>query len=243
VAIATRCDDNIDVVRSGFLPFRGSIMERGLLWVHVRVEGKEVLFGTSHLESWIPGNDGRVGRAEQIQVVREFCESYLANVSGVSCAIVTGDLNWDDERKRAKGIDEPLIKSYLGSEWVDAWRAVKGAKNEGYTYDAKLNPMLRGNLRRRFDRFLVYFNPQHEKRGLILSAELIGKDPIPGIKWKKEVRGYNGVATGRTNTVPVLPSDHYGLTTVIRFENDIKKVETPANKQTVGKESRQKRKR
>mmetsp|Transcript_16352 Transcript_16352/g.36793 ORF Transcript_16352/g.36793 Transcript_16352/m.36793 type:complete len:125 (-) Transcript_16352:44-418(-) len=117
-------------------------------------------------------------------------------------------MNWDDERKRSKGID-PEIMSLMDDNWIDAWRSLY-KKEEGYTYDAKSNPMLRGNLRRRFDRFLLKFRNSSLDR--VEESVLIGLHQIPGIQWEKSVNNWStGKPTGETRLLPVLPSDHYGL--------------------------------
>ena len=75
----------------------------------------------------------------------------------ITAAILTGDLNWDDQqRPRSKPTDPPLL-SLLGSSWIDAWTETKGEDDPGYTYNAASNQMLSGYLKRRFDRFLIYF--------------------------------------------------------------------------------------
>jgi hypothetical protein len=89
---------------------------------------------------------------------------------------------------------------------------------------SKINPMLGGNLRRRFDRCLVRTNhptarttttdeTKHDPSSITIErSELIGQDPIEGIQWHKEQRNWKtGLPTGQSKTLPVLPSDHYGL--------------------------------
>jgi tyrosyl-DNA phosphodiesterase 2 len=65
-----------------------------------------------------------------------------------------------------------------------------------------LNQMLQGTLKGRLDRFfcrLADFTIQ--------SIEMVGKDPIPGLTYEKPGWGRNP----KTKTLPVLPSDHFGL--------------------------------
>jgi len=203
------------------LPFGNSIMDRGLLWMHCRVEGMEVLFSTSHLESWIQGRDRAREREQQLREVKAFCDEFLRVRPSVAAAIFCGDLNWDDEPTRAKATDKPLL-SILGNNWIDAWKTTHAQKDTGYTYDSRLNPMLTGHLRRRFDRFLIFFNHAHKFQGTVMSSSLIGTESIPGITWQKVSRRYyNKPIT--TKELPLLPSDHYGLTAHLIFKpNDTK---------------------
>merc|ERR1711862_669056 len=190
-------------------------MDRGLLWVHGRIDGFEILFTNTHLESWVPQRNGAKERAEQIQEVKSFCESYALNNPSVTAAILTGDLNWDDDpHPRSRPIDSPLL-DLLGSSGIDAWKATNEG-NPGYTYDAVSNPMLTGYLKRRFDRFLIYFSEYSPCYYQVLSSTLIGTNPIPNLSYTKSVKKVN-------RELPVLPSDHYGLEINIfleRLRND-----------------------
>ena len=82
-------------------------------------------------------------------------------------------MNQDDERKRIGGVDRPNLSVVRGpsaiseggdggdgdhddtAKWENVWLE-RCAGQEGYTYDSKENPILRGNLRSRFDCCLVY---------------------------------------------------------------------------------------
>lgn len=241
------------VLKSGFAPYRDTIMGRGLLWVLTQIINKketgndmdEILFTTTHLESFVrnhpsPGMtyDGVSQRQSQISAAEAFCNDCMQNRPAVKASFITGDLNWDDERTRSKGADRTLL-SVLQEGWVDAWLGTrqqvnKGGKKKkceldegGYTYDSKLNPMLRGNLRRRFDRCLIRFrnnnclgrqsNDDKESIGGILSAHLFGTEPLEGLKWNKEVPKWNGRGAAETTVLPVMPSDHFGLHVTLGF--------------------------
>jgi endonuclease/exonuclease/phosphatase family metal-dependent hydrolase len=207
-ALALQVDEVVD---SGFCPFRDSIMGRGILWAHTRVEGQSILFTTTHLESYVRNYNGGTytgapQRESQLQQMKQFCERFL---SKVNVAIITGDLNWDDERKKSKGADKPMM-DILGDEWMDAWR-VHRPKEEGYTYDSKESAMLRGNLRRRFDRCLFCSN----SRVTIQDTELIGTKKIPNLIWEKDP---HPMAKNRNVVqLPVLPSDHFGLRVTLQL--------------------------
>ena len=221
------------VINSGFYSYSQTIMDRGFVWVEAKImpencsdesehdcDGTHVLFTTTHLESFMPNYQGQgkpyngaSQRESQILEASEFCKDYIKKMPSRSIALITGDLNWDDERKKSKGVDKPLLSVIGNEEWIDIWLKSR-PENEGYTYDAKKSPMLGGNLRRRFDRCLVY---QKEEEGIskpqidIKKAHLIGIEPIDGLEWKKEVIKWRGGSTGEYKVLQVLPSDHYGL--------------------------------
>ena len=236
------------LVSSGFEPYGDTIMDRGLLWVHVRltstssssravasssssVHSKEVLFTTTHLESFMRGYpttgstyDGVAQRARQVREAVGFCTNCATERSRhgthINSAFITGDLNWDDGRKRSSGNDQRLldiIASGGGTNWTDAWIECRPGE-EGYTYDAKKNDMLRGNLRRRFDRCLVWNNETRGRRSSPISpvqCDSIGTEVIAGLTYRKEKQKWAGggtfVSSGEYTELPVSPSDHFGL--------------------------------
>mmetsp|Transcript_5418 Transcript_5418/g.7669 ORF Transcript_5418/g.7669 Transcript_5418/m.7669 type:complete len:476 (+) Transcript_5418:333-1760(+) len=211
------------VIGSGFVPYKTTVMGRGIVWVLAKLKesDREVLFTTTHLESFMrdyPSRgqtyDGVKEREEQIKQLKQFCEECVEKRPSVDMAIITGDLNWDDERKRSSGADKPLL-SVLGSGWCDAWKETRPTE-DGYTYDSKESQMLKGNLRRRFDRCM--FLRRKVKQVSIEQTELIGKDPIPGIQWKKDPHPL--ARNQQVSFVPVLPSDHFGLVTKVKITPD-----------------------
>lgn len=244
---------SVQIIKSGFHSFQKSIMDRGLMWVHGRIiinsannSYYDVLFTTTHLESFVPKNQyslpdkenhgGAKARENQIQEAVHFCQEYVKTLplsSTVQATFITGDLNWDDERKRGgQGTDKPLLSIANNDDsqsyhWIDAWRYCHH-NQDGYTYDSKLNPMLKGNLRRRFDRCLFSIGSsvqgkesdsktgnQNEGKQLgIIDAQLIGTEAIQGIQWEKHVQQWKyGKPTGakKSELRPVCPSDHFGL--------------------------------
>lgn len=88
----------------------------------------------------------------------------------------------------------PFVSLYR----VDAWSELR-PNDEGYTYDGKLNPMIRNNYRTRMDRVLAKLADW--KPG---SIEMVGTQPIPNVYYTAKVEGV-------LKELPVLPSDHYGL--------------------------------
>ena len=236
-----------DIVDSGFLPYDNTIMNRGLLWANVCLhrqddpEGKDsskyVLFSTTHLESFLKHAqyDGREQRQDQILQASKFLTDYMSSWSlTLNTALITGDLNWDDQRKRSKGLDETLLTVLSQtnnisdtkhdcdttpcSQWKDAWLEAHPSL-DGYTYDSKESPMLLGNLRRRFDRCLIQ-NASSASSLAVKDVDLIGKEAIPMIQWNKEMLDFRtGQPTGKVRTLPVVPSDHFGLH--VTFQNQL----------------------
>ena len=229
-AIGVLLGSSSKIQKSGFLPFSNSIMGRGLLFALVELKGGQnssrILFATTHLESFVRGhpetNQARQDQIkETIQFVDQFVYSNRNKNINIVAAVVTGDLNWDDERLNKNNKNNasskttstntqnppllPLVQSLSssckGAPWVDAFLEKK--TNEGFTYDAKSNPMLQGgNLQRRFDRCLLKF---FVDGSCIQACNLYGKDCIPGITWDKSA----------IKRVPVCPSDHYALAATV----------------------------
>ncbi len=214
-AMAIR-NDVATVLDSGFRPFRHSNMDRGILYARVRLStAQEILFTTTHLESWA-GEDhpGSTQRQSQILEMEAFCVQTVSKYPNVRCAVITGDLNWDDERARSAGPD-PVMLGHLKEPWKDVWEHLHGDNKKaiGYTYDTKLNPMLGGNLRRRFDRILLY--PDNASQ--VQRTEFLGKEALPGFSWDK-TNPYNNTV----RSVPVAPSDHFGLLAQLSVEANTK---------------------
>ena len=220
------------VVSDGFMRYSDTSMHRGLLWVHVKICGsndttssKHVIFTTTHLESYISKTDnGASQRLNQIRQATTFCTNYTARLNDNetptrgepnSMAIITGDLNWDDRRTKGQGVDPDMLRTVNvgNNRWIDAWLD-RHPDQDGFTYDARMNPMLGGNLRRRFDRCLVQF-PNEMSRQTVNIASTIGTRAIDGLIWRKEImkwqQGLGLTGSGQFKSVPVLPSDHYGL--------------------------------
>lgn len=199
-AVAVRADV---VVEGGFVPFRTSNLGRGISYAICQFDNREVLFTTTHAESWCgPDYIGAKERELQLKEMTTFCESWMTKRTQIDMAIITGDLNWDDWRPKSQGPNTAL-EQIVGPDWLDAWKLAHPT-DPGYTYDGKTNPMLSNNLRRRFDRCLLRTN---KKSFSIESAVLIGADPIPGLKW----------ASVPSRTVAVTPSDHYGVVIKVQY--------------------------
>lgn len=89
---------------------------------------------------------------------------------------------------------------------VDAWKELK-PKDPGLTYDGKNNPMLGpyNRLRIRLDR--VFCKVCSYKLSAI---KMVGMQPVPGVTHTKHYK------KGPT-TMPVLPSDHFGILAVFKY--------------------------
>jgi hypothetical protein len=78
----------------------------------------------------------------------------------------------------------------------------------GYTYDGRTNGMIGGALQGRLDRFWCRLEDFDAE-----SIEMVGTEPIPGLRCDRDFTNGEGF---RRVSVPVFPSDHYGLLLKIR---------------------------
>lgn len=207
-AVACKVDS---VLQSGFHPFSNSEMDRGIVWALVQVDGREILFTTAHLESYFDSScTGGPEREVQLLEMIEFCERCLRERPTAELAVITGDLNWDDERARSDGHNRKLLSLVDGTKWFDAYRQVE-PQSPGFTYDPEENPMLGGgNIRRRFDRILVHTRDR-DKVG-VSSVDIVGKEALPGLTYTIPPTRYHGPKTRL-----VAPSDHFGLVSALEF--------------------------
>ena len=225
--------NGVKIIQQGFQPYRPEITCQSRGFLHVRVQlpdekKTQVLFTTTHLESFLP--PGQVGpekytgskqRRQQVQEMELFCHHHMKRFPDLSMAIISGDLNWDDERIQSVGEDKPLLSLLSSKEWTDTWFPIRDRKRQAvmgkngkvkkkdeptcFTYDAKENVMLGGSLRRRFDRILV-----RSRDGVNITVSdiaLIGRDRIGDTTWTKESNFMGRVSS---KVVPLAPSDHFG---------------------------------
>ncbi|KAH6787766.1 hypothetical protein C2S52_007318 [Perilla frutescens var. hirtella] len=175
-------------------PFHNSIMGRELCVAEVEVlPGTTVVVATSHLESPCPSPPtwDQMFSKERVVQANEAVRFLDKHENVIFC----GDMNWDDKLDGRF----PLLDG-----WVDAWTELRPGE-DGWTYDTKSNKMLSGNrsLQKRLDRFIC------KLKGLKISKiEMIGRDAIPGVLYIKEKKVKGQV---KELSLPVLPSDHYGL--------------------------------
>ena len=258
---------DLTILEHGWIPYTNTVMQRGFLYVRAKLPSSstsstavgtsnttkdEILFTTTHLESY-NGKDynGAPERLLQIQEMCQFLQDQMEQYPSVSISMISGDLNWDDERRSIKRTtatatttNDPVLLSSIPAHWKDTWleatqpspsipistntTASKTKKKktaaplvEGYTYDGKLNPMLSGSLRRRFDRVLVFQNhdsdtTRNRQQLHILAPQLLGTNVIsPDLTWEK----YN-TYTRTTRDVPTAPSDHFGYIVTLRLDKE-----------------------
>jgi hypothetical protein len=224
IAVPDKNNDDLAVMDCNFVPYKNSQQGRGFLFVRT----SKLLFVTTHLESYCgPEYTAAKEREEQIIEATRFCQAQMkmksSTPSMLQIAIIVGDFNWDDERKQKRSVPaNKKLLSILPGGWQDAGTPFD------FTYDAKENPMLGGNLRRRFDRciYLTQNGSTHVPSSTTsttskarskdvrtyqsLQLQKIGMQPIPNLTWKK-VNPFNGTI----KACQVAPSDHFGL--VISF--------------------------
>lgn len=181
---------SIEFVRN---PYHNTVMGRELCIAKVDLAGgKQLVVATTHLESPCPAPPtwNQMFSSERVSQAKE-AFNRLKNYRNV---VFGGDMNWDDKQDG----NPPLPDG-----WCDAWMNLRPGE-EGLTYDSKENPMLSGSrLRKRLDR--LYCVLQDFK---LESIERVGTTPIPGVSFQKERKVKKEV---QKMTLPVLPSDHFGL--------------------------------
>lgn len=164
-----------------------SQMGRGLLRVSADVAGRRVHVATTHLESPFGGEMFSVQRMAQVKEAL----ARLAALQDDGEVLFAGDMNWNDKR------DGVLP---LGAGWCDAWQKANPG-SVGFTYDMAANAMLVGRWPgSRLDRVLCRLREWEVSR-----VQLVGTRPLCGKTY--EFTSRNGVV----RTLPVLPSDHFGL--------------------------------
>lgn len=210
------------VLEQGWIPFAKTSMSRGFLYARARLphSSDQILFATTHLESYNdPSYTGAEQRPLQLREMQAFGNAQFHKTvpNHLQAAILTGDMNWDDERVRSSGLDEPMTKFLSSGDWNDSWLVAKpgmsgSKKSTCFTYDGKMNPMLGNNLRRRFDRILVRSggtaNPV-----TVVGTDLLGTTAIPELYWPKR-NSY----TRQTKETPTAPSDHFGYVATLSID-------------------------
>ncbi|XP_059297208.1 uncharacterized protein LOC132050148 [Lycium ferocissimum] len=175
-------------------PFSNSIMGRELCIAEIEVQkDMSLVVATSHLESPCPGPPkwDQMYSKERVEQAKEAVDLLDRKRNAIFC----GDMNWDDK------LDGQFP---LPDGWIDAWGKMK-PEEIGWTYDTKSNKMLSANrtLQKRLDRFVCKL-----RDFCISDIKMIGKEAIPNVTYIKEKKVKSEV---KRLTLPVLPSDHYGL--------------------------------
>ncbi|XP_008789821.2 tyrosyl-DNA phosphodiesterase 2-like [Phoenix dactylifera] len=169
------------------VPFENSTMGRELCLAYIDVGmGNKLIAATTHLESPTPPE---MNSAERVAQAKEAIN--LLNHS--SNVVFGGDMNWDEG-------SDGSFPQFDG--WADAWTDLRPGEN-GWTYDTKSNPMLKGNfpLQKRLDRFVCKLADFR-----LIDISMIGMEAIPGLLYYK-----------KSKVLPVLPSDHYALLLTMRL--------------------------
>jgi len=218
---------SLKLIEQDWIPFEQTQMSRGFLYARAQMPNSqnEILFTTTHLESWAGAEyTGAAQRPPQLQQMEAFVARQFARHKHLTVAIMTGDMNWDDERPgRSVPLDPELSTVISRNDWKDSWldskqppaaaatkKAAAKATKTCYTYDGKLNPMLGNNLRRRFDRILL-----RSGSCSAVSTALLGTDPIPDLTWQK-----HNPYKGTSRSAPTAPSDHFGYLARLRIVDD-----------------------
>lgn len=214
--VALAVHPQLTILDCGWKPYRMTQQERGFCYARCRLPNNSVCLVTStHLESFMGKEISvKAARAQQLSVMEKFCNDQL-DQQRADLAIMMGDLNWDDASR--KPADDPLESVLSSVEWKDAWKATNHLRSttdsrKGYSYDAKLNPMLGGGIRRRFDRCLV----RTTRRALVnfISTDLLGTQAIPGL-----FHNYQNQYTRAVTNRATAPSDHFCLVTHLQTFN------------------------
>jgi endonuclease/exonuclease/phosphatase family metal-dependent hydrolase len=181
------------LLEQGWFPYTTTSQSRGFLYARVAVplSSEQILFTTTHLESWTGRTyTGVSQRQQQLGELQDFCTRQFQTHSNLRMAILTGDMNWDDEPQNDATRLDPVMSTILDDGWKDSWLETKPtASSTCFTYNKQMNPMLDGNLQRRFDRILV------QARGggsggsggtKAISTKLIGTLALPDLHWSKD---------------------------------------------------------
>lgn len=175
-------------------PFSYTAMGRELCITEIETNSnKSLVIATSHLESPCPGPPtwDQMFSKERVNQAKE-AVSFLQKYPN---AVFCGDMNWDDKLDG----QFPFVEG-----WFDAWEKLRPGEI-GWTYDTKSNKMLSGNraLQKRLDRFICKL-PDFD----VSCIDMIGTEVIPGLTYNKQKKMKNKI---QELSLPVLPSDHYGL--------------------------------
>jgi len=208
-------------VSSNVVEYPKSMMGRCLLYGTVeKDDGSQVLVGCTHLESPIPPFHGEammsLPRQQQLQNALEVLDSLDGEIS---CRVLMGDMNWNEGGRPYAGkrvgytkIQDGSMAGFLhrtSNPWNDAWLSSDSNSltfSESCTYNAKRNQMSQGSLMYRADRILYRCNTQTKSE-----CKLVGTEPIAKVEY----------VNSKGKTLPVLPSDHFGLLCKLEVINEL----------------------
>lgn len=187
------------------VPFPGSRMGRGLLVARAAWPGVgDVLFGVAHLESFVGREVDAAVRAERRAQVARAAATLEAKAAAHGCAaaVLLGDFNWDD------GKDGDAVAA-AGAAWRDAWRDRGSPKASEFTYDGRANGMLKHGFKHRFDR--VFVLDREVKRQTLDAADACAV-ATTGFRLVGTAQvGTRTIQHEKKGTLPMFPSDHFGV--------------------------------
>lgn len=222
------------------LPFPNSIMGRGL--TYTIMTAIPLVLATTHLESPTPPLFYQQERKQQLMQSFDVLARLSGGSHGVifvgdmnwsetrsgkiagdgSIPFPSGDsFPWSDawltkHSGTRKPSHEIIVISDDETEEIPTKKQRTNSSNDalsllgnipaGYTYDNVANPMIKTTrkLQLRLDR--CFYRPCVSVSLEVKDVALVGKEPIPNCTYAKHIRSV-------LTTLPVLPSDHYGLLT------------------------------
>ena len=191
------------------VPFPGSRMGRGLLVARAAWPGVgDVLFGVAHLESFVGREVDAAVRAERRAQVARAAATLEAKAAAHGCAaaVLLGDFNWDDSK------DGDAVAA-AGAAWRDAWRDRGSPKASEFTYDGRANGMLKHGFKHRFDRVFVLDRAKEVKEQTLNNAADASRAiATTGFRLVGTAQvGTRTIQHEKKGTLPMFPSDHFGV--------------------------------
>ena len=188
------------------VPFPGSRMGRGLLVARAAWPGVgDVLFGVAHLESFVGREVDAAVRAERRAQVARAAATLEAKAAAHGCAaaVLLGDFNWEDSK------DGDALAA-AGAAWRDAWRDRGSPKASEFTYDGRANGMLKHGFKHRFDR--VFVLDREVKQQTLDAADASRAIATTGFRLVGTAQvGTRTIQHEKKGTLPMFPSDHFGV--------------------------------
>lgn len=188
------------------VPFPGSRMGRGLLVARATWPGVgDVLFGVAHLESFVGREVDAAVRAERRAQVARAAATLEAKAAAHGCAaaVLLGDFNWEDSK------DGDALAA-AGAAWRDAWRDRGSPKASEFTYDGRANGMLKHGFKHRFDR--VFVLDREVKQQTLDAADASRAVATTGFRLVGTAQvGTRTIQHEKKGTLPMFPSDHFGV--------------------------------
>ena len=191
------------------VPFPGSRMGRGLLVARATWPGVgDVLFGVAHLESFVGREVDAAVRAERRAQVARAAATLEAKAAAHGCAaaVLLGDFNWEDSK------DGDALAA-AGAAWRDAWRDRGSPKASEFTYDGRANGMLKHGFKHRFDRVFVLDRAKEVKEQTLNDAADASRAiATTGFRLVGTAQvGTRTIQHEKKGTLPMFPSDHFGV--------------------------------